>query len=223
MKTIATTLILFSTLMMNAQTPPKPSVDVSGEGVVSIVPDQVAITVQVENEGDNPSEVQKKNDQTISEVLKYLKKSGIGEKMVQTQHIRLHKNYDYNTKTYSYVANQSLVIKLDDLTKYPTLMNGLLDTGINRIDGINFLSSKQKELEQEARTKAIMNAKTKASEYALALGQSIGKAIHISEFQPSSAPGPMFKAMAMDASQAPTMAVGEMEIRIQVNVSFELL
>ncbi len=224
MKTIATAIILFS-MTMNAQQLPKPSVDVSGEGMIKVIPDEATISVQVEHSGADARSVQNQTDASIGEVLKFLNKKGIDKKDIRTQHIQLNKNYDYQTKTYSYVANQSLEIHLRDLNTYTSIMNGLLDTGINRISGISFDASNRADLEREARIKAIQNAKEKAQLYATTLGQSIGKALHISEFQSQVTPGPMLRsAMAMDeVVGGPTMAPGEMEIRVRINVSFELL
>lgn len=224
MKLIAATLIALTTFTMNAQNHPKPSVDVTGTGLVKIVPDQVGITVRVENEGPNAKEVKQRNDQTVNNIFQFLKKAGIDEKQVKTEYLNLNKNYDYNTKTYRFVANQTISILLKDLKNYEPIMNGLLETGINRIDGVTFISSKRAQLESEARIKAIQDAKQKAQEYAGTLGQTIGKALLISEFQNNSGPGPMYKMMsaAPPSDSVQTMAPGEMEISVNVNVSFEL-
>jgi uncharacterized protein YggE len=164
------------------------------------------------------------NDRTVNEVFQFLKQVGIENKYVKTEYLNLTKNYDYKTKTYNFAANQTISIQLKDLAMYESIMNGLLETGINRIDGIRFSSSKIEDLQSEARIKAIQNAKQKATEYVSVLGQSIGKALHISEFQNLSTPTPMLRsAMAMDSnSESQTMSPGEMEIKIVVNVSFEL-
>ena len=223
MKTLATFLILLSSLFINAQNPPMPTVDVSGQGTVKVVPDEATITVRVEHTGNNPKEVKQMNDQTVNEVFQFLKKQDIEEKYITSQQINLSKNYDYNTKKYSYVANQTISVFLTDLSKYESLMKGLLETGINRINSVTFSSSEMKKLESEARVKAIMDAKQKAMEYASALGQNIGKAVHITEFNNVSTPMPVLRSMAMEGdSKMQTMAPGEMEINAQVNVSFEL-
>jgi uncharacterized protein YggE len=81
------------------------------------------------------------------------------------------------------------------------------------------------ELKSQARRKAIENALMKANEYVVVLNQTIGKAISISEFQNSIAPQPMYRAMAMQGDSAmekETLAPGEIEIRISVNVRFVL-
>ena len=225
MKPIILLITLLTSFFMNAQTQPRPSIDVKGEGIVTIIPDLVVISVRVEHTGSNAKEVKQLNDAAVNEVFQFLKQYGIDAKDVKTEYLNLTKNYDYNSKKYNYAANQSISIKLKDLSKYESLMNGLLDTGINRIDGISFSSSKISALQSEARIKAIQNAKQKAEEYASVLNQTVGKALLITEFQNNNTPTPLLKRgmMAMDAaSESQTMAPGEMEIRVEVQVSFEL-
>ena len=224
-------IILLSNLAMsqnNTQaTIMQPTVDVMGEGVVKVVPDEVTINVQVENKGQNPKELKQKNDFVVNDVLAYIKSMNIADKQVQTEYVRLHKNYDYQTKTYSYVANQSISIYLKDLELYESLMNGLVERGINRIDGISFSTSKIKELKSQARIKAMQNAKMKAEEYTKVLNQSIGKAVSISEFNNTNYPGPVNRKAMMLSSDASgmeqqTISVGEIEVITKVNVSFLL-
>lgn len=224
MKKIIIIVAIITTGTITAQTQPKPSVDVWGEGTINVVPDQVTVNVRIENTGTNAKEVKLKNDRIVSDVFQFVKGIGIAEKYIKTEYIRLSKNYEYQTKTYNYQANQSISIKLVDLSEYEPLMNGLLATGINRIDGISFSSSQIETLRSEARKKAVENAKLKAQEYASVLGQSIGKALHISEFQKIISPNQMLRStMAMDGESAQqTLAPGEMQVSVRVNVSFEL-
>jgi uncharacterized protein YggE len=216
--------LLISTIM-TAQNIPQPTVDVTGEGIVSVVPDEVTISVRVENTGNEVKPLKTKNDQIVNDVLQTIKRMGIEDKNVQTEYVRLSKNYQHNTKTYNYSANQTISIYLKDLQKYEALMDGLMASGINRIDGISFSSSKEMELKSQARIKAVENAVMKAKEYAGVLNQTIGKAVSISEYQNSIAPQPMFKAMAMQSDnqgEKQTLAPGEIEIRTSVSVRFVL-
>ncbi len=226
MKTLKIFLILAATMgTAFAQNISTPTVDVTGEGIVRVVPDEVTINIRVENSGENSKALKERNDATINEVLKYLKSMKIADKDVRTEYMNLTKNYDYSNKTYTFAANQSLSVKLRDMDRYEQLMKGLLDTGINRIDGIVFSSSDKDALESQARKRAIENAKKKAEEYAAALGQGIGKAVNISEYRISGEPRPMYKVAMMDSSSAAggqSIALGEMEIRTTVNVSFLL-
>lgn len=202
------------------------TVSVRGEGVIHVIPDEVTINIRVEHSGEDTKDLKSRNDAVVQNVLKFAKNQGVADKDIRTQYMNLSKNYDYNTKTYSFAANQALSIKLRDLKKYENFMNGLMETGINRIDGISFSSSKKDTLESEARKKAVSNAKFKAEEYVSVLNQSVGKAISISEFSNSGEPRPMlYKMAAMSDSsgdEGATIAPGEMEIRTTVNIVFEL-
>mgnify|MGYP001163691826 FL=1 len=227
MKTLQTLLILAittTTAMAQNALPPN-TIDVTGEGIVRVVPDEVTINIRVENTGENTKTLKEQNDATINEVLKFLKKMDIADKDVKTEYMNLNKNYDYNSKTYTFAANQSLSVKLRDLKKYEAVMKGLIDTGINRIDGVSFSSSKEESLKSEARKKAVENAQMKAKEYASVLNQMVGKAVSISELSNPGGPRPMYKMAMMDSSSGSgeqTIAPGEMEIRTTVNVSFLL-
>lgn len=202
-------------------------VSVVGEATVTVVPDQVVIRARVEHTGDSAQEVKSQNDQVIGELLKYLDEFGIPTENVKTEYLRLRKEQNYNTKEEYYAANQALSILVEDIDAYEELMGGLLDKGLNRIDGISFETSQEDELQIEARKKAVLDAREKAQQYADALGQGIGPAIEIRE-SGSSGPQPILRASAMiqtesyDSSSGPQIAPGELEINARINVSFLL-
>ena len=138
-------IILWSNLAVAQNKTPttiiQPTINVMGVGIVKVTPDEVTIKVQVEHKGQSPKELKQKNDFIINDVLAFIKSMNIPDKQVQTEYVRLNKNYDYQTKTHNYLANQSVSIYLKDLKLYESLMNGLMERGINRIDGISFSSS----------------------------------------------------------------------------------
>lgn len=203
-------------------------VSVVGEGTVTAVPDQVVIRARVEHTGESAQEVKSQNDKVISDLIVYLEEFGIPTENVKTEYLRLRKEQNYNTKEEYYAANQALSIRVEDIDSYEELMGGLLDKGLNRIDGISFETSKEDELQIEARKKAVLDAREKAQQYAQALGQEIGQAIEIRE-NGSSGPQPILRATAMmkteasyDSGSGPQIAPGELEITTRINVSFLL-
>lgn len=227
MKAILVLFTALSALSLNAQQyPSNPSVTVTGEGIVKIVPDQVDIKSRIEHEGENAQEVQRQNDEVVDKIIKYLKSQGVVEKNIKTEYVNLNKNYNYDSKTYSYSANQAITISLENLQNYEKILNGLLENGLNRIDGIQFKSSKKEDLEKEARKLAVLDAEEKATQYISPLNQKIGRAIMISEIEMNNFP-PMYRMEAMkmssDAAGQESIAPGEMTINAKVNVSFEIL
>lgn len=201
------------------------TIDVAGEGIVRVVPDEVTINIRVEHTGDKSEGLKEQNDEVIQRALKFVRDLHIPDVDIRTELLNLSKNYDYNTKTYSFSATQSLSVKLRDINVYEEFMKGILDSGVNRIDGISFSSSEREALESKARKKAIENAKIKAVEYASVLNQSVGKAVSISEFQNPVEPRPMAMRSAMkvsDSSGGGNIPSGEIEIQSTVYVSFLL-
>lgn len=205
-----------------------PMINVSGEGKVKVAPDQALIAISIETKGTKAEEVKRENDKKMDAILKFIKKSNIAAEDFQTQRISLNPNYDYEKKKYNYIATQSVQILLKDLSKYDTLMEGLVNEGINRIDNVEFKSSKMLQLQSDARKLAIKDAKAKAEDFVSVLGQKVGKAILISDNSQSYIPQPRMyamKSMSMDkAESAPreTLAIGEIEIIANVSVSFAL-
>lgn len=204
-----------------------PQISVNGEGKVKVTPDIAVITLGVQNNGKDAKEVKTQNDIVIDKVLKYIKKFNIPTADYQTAQMNLYKNYDYEKKKYSYEANQTVTITLKDVSKYDLFMMDVMETGVNRIDGVEFKSSKIEQYETEARKKAMLNAKKKAEDYLSVLpGQKIGKAILISDQSHTYYPQPVMYAKSAglmeDSNVRETLAVGEIEVTSTVQVSFVL-
>jgi len=228
MKKLILILMTFIATMTHAQEQKQiPQVSVSGEGKVMVKPDHIVINFGVENTGKDATEVKKLNDETVDKVVKFVKKFGVPTSDFQTTSVSLNRNYDYEKKKYNYQASQTISITLKDITKYDSLMMGLVDNGINNISDVEFKSSKIEEYKSEARKLAMKDAKHKAEDYVYVLNQKIGKAILITDTTQSYYPPPvMYKAdrMVAEAAGAPreTLAVGEIEVVANVSVSFIL-
>jgi uncharacterized protein len=230
MKNLVVTLMTFLTVMTYAQdqkSNPVPQINVSGEGKIKVTPDMATISIGVENTGKDAATVKKLNDETIDKVLKYIKKNNIPQSDFQTTQVSLYKTYDYEKKKNNYVASQTITVTLKDLKKYDEFMMDITDTGITNIGGIEFKSSKLEQYEAEARKKAMLVAKQKATDYTSALNLKVGKVLLITDNSNTYYPHPVMykgaRAEAMDAG-APkeTLAIGEIEITANVNVTFGL-
>jgi uncharacterized protein YggE len=226
-KTLLILAILFMATSYSQEQKQVPTINVSGEGKVKVAPDQALISVSIETKGTKAEDVKRENDKKMDAILKFIKKSNIAKEDFQTQRVSLNPNYDYEKKKHNYIATQSVQILLKDLSQYDVLMEGLVDEGINRIDNVEFKSSKMKELQSDARKLAIKEAKAKAEDFVSVLGQKVGKAILISDNSQIYVPQPrmyaMKSSMSMDESTPKeTLAIGEIEITANVSVGFML-
>ena len=220
--------IMFMTMSYGQEIKQIPLINVNGEGKVKVAPDQVCISATVETKGNNAKDVKKQNDEKMDAVLKFIKKMNIPTADFKTKQVALNPQYDYEKKKTSYNATQTVEIVVKDLSKYDELMEGLVQQGINRIDKVTFESSKEAQLQIEARKLAMKDAKAKAEDYVSVLGQKVGKAFTITDNSQVYRPQPMYAAMRMKESadsmgaSNETLAIGEIEITANVTVSFVL-
>jgi len=225
MRTISIIIVLMLSVTSFSQSFEKPFVAVSGESILSIMPDYALIKVRVETTATTAVETKKKHDISVDAVLKFLKKHKIDSKDVATQYLNLKKSYDYNTKTYQFNANQSIFITLRDFKQYEKLLQGLFENGITALDEVQFATTELEKHQTQARKLAVLNAKQKATEYAATLNQTVGKALVISEFQHLNLPHFEAKSMLVDAAvinYRETIAINEIQVKAQVTITFEL-
>ncbi|WP_210462068.1 SIMPL domain-containing protein [Rufibacter roseolus] len=217
----------FSSQAQQTQLPPL--VSTSGLGEVKVQPDQVVFMTGVEIREKTLEDARRVADQRTAALLSYLKKNGVEDKHVQTAYLSLQPVYTGEfgqTTPQFYLATRSISITLNKPDKFDELMAGLYKAGANRVDGINYQSSQLKKHQEEARKRAVQDAKQKAVALASELGAKVGRPYQINEAVNNLPIGPaMYKTamreQAMDAGGT-TLALGEIIITSTVQVSFLL-
>jgi uncharacterized protein YggE len=208
-----------------AQVPP-PAISVSGEATVSVAPDQAQIDAGVSSEAKTAREASEANNAAMGKVLLALKGAGIEEKDYQTARLALQPQYAQNrtgpSAVTGYRASNRVSIKLRDVTKVANVIDTLVGAGANEIGGIHFVVSQASKLLDEAREKAVADARRKAEIYAKAAGVTLGEPLGISE--EGSAPGPLFRERRVAAPMAiaPPVAPGEETLSVTVNVTWAI-
>jgi uncharacterized protein YggE len=225
-------LSLFS-FQSQAQNQLPPLVTVTGTGEVKVRPDQITFNLGVEVREKTLEEARKVADQRTAALIAYLKKSGVEEKNIQTTYLSLQPMYtgEFGQSTPQfYMATRSLSVTLEKLDKFDEVMAGTYKAGANRVDGVYYTSSQLLKYQEEARRKAVQQAKQKATLLAGDLGARIGRVYNINEGG-GQGPMPIFgkvanqrmmaESMAGDAG-GPTLAAGQIIISSSVEVSFLL-
>jgi uncharacterized protein YggE len=218
---VAATLLAAPAL---AQTVPPPAISVSGEATVSVAPDQAQIDGGVTSDGKTAREASEANNAAMGKVLLALKGAGIEEKDYQTSRLSLQPQYAPNRTGSSpitgYRASNRVTIRLRDVTKVANVIDVLVGAGANDIGGINFTVSQPSKHLDEAREKAVADARRKAEIFAKAAGVTLGEPLSISE---EGAPAPMFRGkMAAPMAAGAPVAQGEETLSVTVGVSWAI-
>jgi uncharacterized protein YggE len=207
-----------------AQVIPPAAISVTGEATVSVPPDLAEIDGGVTSEAKTAREASEANNAAMGKVLQALKGAGLDEKDFQTSRLSLQPQSAPNRSGPSaiagYRASNRVTIRVRDVTKVASVIDTLVGAGANEIGGINFVVSQASKLLDEARERAVADARRKAEIYAKAAGVTLGAPLSISEAG-NSAPAPYRRMAAGMAASAP-VAQGEETLAVTVSVSWAI-
>jgi uncharacterized protein YggE len=201
-------------------------VTVSAEGKVSARPDMARISSGVVSEAATAKEALSANSAAMEKLLAGLKAAGIADKDIKTTSFDVSPRYQHSRdgtapRIDGYRVSNDVSVVVRDLARLGPLLDQLVTLGANRISGLSFEIEKEEALLDDARRKAIANARQRAELYAVAAGVRLGKVLVISEQAVHVAPrGPMM-ARAMAAESVP-IAEGSQEISARVTVTYTL-
>lgn len=171
--------VLFISVAIGQEKPP--GIEVTGTASISVTPDIMKWTVEIQNNNDNVQEAKTKNDNTITKVLNILKSYSIEDKDIKTSGIRMtKKEYRYGDEK-KYSVTNTVWFTLENITKYDLITNDLIKIEDVFITSTTLEYSKAIETREQARANALKVAKEKAVKMAEALGMTIGKPIMIQE------------------------------------------
>ena len=207
-----------------AQVIPPPTISVTGEATVSVPPDVAQIDGGVTSEAKTAREASEANNAAMGKVLQALKGAGIEEKDVQTSRLSLQPQSAPNRTgppaISGYRASNRVTIRVRDVAKVANAIDTLVGAGANEIGGINFVVSQASKLLDEARERAVADARRKAEIYAKAAGVTLGAPLSISE-EGNSAPVP-YRRMAAGMAVSAPVAQGEETLAVTVSVSWAI-
>lgn len=208
----------------------RPSITINGDGKVFAKPDIAQVSLGVQVEKPTIEEAQKEATEISNNTLKMLKESGVDEKDIKTTNYSITPVYDYRmggNRVRGYQVSQSMQVKIRNLSKSGVILSSAGELGANQVGGLSFTTDDPEKLREEARNKAIEDARSKAEALSKKLGVKLGKIISFYESGGGIPPIPYFaesKAMGIGGGMAtpPEIPVGENEIAVSVSVTYQL-
>jgi len=210
-----------------AQTPAAfpPAISVTGEASISVPPDLASVDAGVATDAKSAREASEANNAAMAKVQAALKAVNIDAKDIQTSRLSLQPQYAPNhsgpSPIVGYRASNRVTVRIRDVGKVAGVIDTLVGAGANDIGNVSFEVSQASKLLDEAREKAVADARRKAEIYAKAAGVTLGVPLSISE---EGAPPPVYRAKMMQGAPmaaAPTpIAQGEEMPSVSVSVTW---
>jgi len=205
-------------------------VTVSGEGKVYVKPDIATVGLGVTTTGLTTSDVISRNTTKMNVVIQAIKDSGVEDKDIQTTNYSLSPQYNYTEAAgrifQGYTLEQNLQVKIRDFTKVGDVLQKAVVAGANLTSNLQFTIENPEQFKQEARAKAIEQAKNNAKNLAETSGIALGKIINIYEnyAYPVMYNTALGKGGAsMDSAvPAPVIQPGQQEIDVTINLTYQV-
>lgn len=218
----------------------------SGSAEVRVIPSRVVLTFGVETFNQELNVAKRDNDSKVSAIIALTKELGVAPKDVQTDYIFVEPVYEgYDEKRVGkflhYLVRKTVVVLLRDTNNFEKILSGALERGATHILRVRFEVDNLKAHRDKARSDAIRAARDKAQALAGELGAKLGRVMTIQDYgsyDPALYYGGSWRerydggggqsqvSSQSDTPVSPTvgdaLALGQMRISAQINVSFEL-
>ncbi len=212
------------------------TITVSGKAEISVEPDQVVMTVPVENFDRDLETARRRNDESVAKIIALTREFSIAPRDVRTQRMTMEtlrettRRDEWNddlrhaNPIRGYLISKRLTLRLSELDKFDAFYLQLLKTGASEVTHVDFETSRHREHRDAARTMAMKAAREKAEAMAAALGQQIGPAVEIREDSEAG----IFSAFNSStranstASVSSQSSTGQIGIEASATVVFEL-
>src|SRR6476659_6486130 len=144
---------------------PRPrTVSVTGQAEVSAEPDLARVSLGVDSHKPTMAEARTEVTATVDRVIALCRDLKIDPKQVNATRLQVQPEYRWNEKDrkrvlLGYAVSRQVEVELRDLEKLGTLLERAVDAGVNEIGDPLLDSSRRKELERQAMTKAVEDAR----------------------------------------------------------------
>jgi uncharacterized protein YggE len=203
------------------------NVTVTGTGKVSYVPDLAYLGVGVSSEGKTAAEAWTKNRAAVQKLFDALKALGIDPADFKTGSTNLTPRYVYHSgqdpQLVGYTASYELSVTVRKLDGLGTVMDRLVEAGANQRMSVSFATSDEEKLLDEARIKAVTDARKKAQLYTTAAGANLGPVVSIAEGEGAPRPIYTMERTAADKGAGLPIAPGRQELTVRVTVVFGIV
>jgi len=203
------------------------AISVSGEGRVSAEPDMAEIIIGVESRAPTAKKAASQNSEDMNEVMAVLEEMGIAEEDIQTVDYSIRAEMDYRgdegPEVVGYVVTNAVRVKVRDLDLVGDLLDEVTEAGANNIYGITFTIEDPRPFQEQAREMAVADARSKAGQLAEAADVRLGDLLSLNEYIIG---GPVYVERAAAEGMgggAPPISPGQLEITIQVQMSYEIV
>ncbi|MBX4200156.1 SIMPL domain-containing protein [Candidatus Parcubacteria bacterium] len=225
---------------LRTPTPAVNVISITGTGEVMVVPDIATVSYTVSADAKDVATAQESVTTKMDNILNALKNLGIDDKDVKTTNYNVYPKYTYTSTVCTvnncppsrqipdgYTVSHDITVKIRKTDNAGKVLAALGSNGATNISSVTFTTDDPEKVQNEARDKAIADAKSKAEVLSKSLDIDLD---HIVNFYDNSGyPYPVYgmggmdlKAQSAAPAVAPTLPTGENKVTSSVTLVYEI-
>lgn len=236
-KSVAVAVMLMLTLAVGLDVLPAAAQDnsmaertitVSGAGQASGTPNVAYLVLGVDVTNSDPTEAFNAVNNGINAVRDAVMALSVAREDIQTTGFNMWAQDSYDPQTgapngeRTYRAQNMLSITVRDIATTGEVITAAINAGANSINGLNFGIADTSALAQDARLKAIDDARSRAQQIAQALGVTLGEPVKVDE---TISGGPIASQVAYAAvggGGGASVSEGQLTVNVQLTITFAI-
>ncbi|MDH5823382.1 SIMPL domain-containing protein [Luteimonas sp. RD2P54] len=202
---------------------------ISAQAEASRVPDVATLSAGVVTQAPDANAALRANAAQMQQLMAAVREAGIADKDTQTSGLSVHPQYRHDGDSApvitGYQASNTVSLKVRDIGSLGDVLDALVASGANQVNGPSFEIDQPDEAYDEARRGALAKARERAEMYAESLGLRVRRIVSISEgggFMPPPMPMMRMRAEAQDMAASSPVSPGESTLTANLDVVFEL-
>lgn len=198
------------------------AVTVTGSGSVAATPDVALVTLGVETRADSAGAALDRNSVAAEALLDALKGGGVEAADIQTSTLALQPLYDPEPSdaapaVIGYLATNTVAVRVRALDSLGALLDAAVASGGNTVQGVVFEVSDPGPQLDQARERAVQDARDKAERLATLTGARLGEVLTIFDMNV----GVPLPAQSFELKAVPVEA-GSLTLTVTVQISWRL-
>ncbi len=202
------------------------TITVTGEGIVSAPPDRAVVRLGVLTQGGTAAAALRQHEDDMARVLQEVRGFGIADRQISIEALNLGDFYGPNGPD-GYQAFRIVAVTVDSLRIVPDLIASVVESGANRLDGVQYTLRDATPYQERALDRAMETARAKAERLATAAGRTLGAVAAIQEqgvgiVQPYERFASNAIAVVSDEAEPGAYSAGSSQVRGAVVVQYVL-
>lgn len=199
-------------------------ITVTGTGTVNGTPSQLILSMGVQVNAATVGSALTQANQAVNRVTSVLKSHGVPAADIQTSNLNISPNFKGNSQVPDgYGVTESLNVTLNGLAAAGSRISDAVRAGGNAatVDGISLNLTDTSSLLARARAAAVADARVKATQYARALGQTLGPIVSITDHATSEPFQPAAGSAERSAAPVP-ISPGTQQLSVSVTAVYSM-